>query len=75
MNIKVVPALLILAAGLSAQQPAEPVAPSPIDGETYYLGCGSGSSQQKQHGSTSTVTVTAASGSLQHTASLTFTVQ
>jgi arabinogalactan endo-1,4-beta-galactosidase len=37
MHIKLVPALLILAAGLSAQQPAEPLDPSPINGETYYL--------------------------------------
>jgi hypothetical protein len=32
-----VAALFIVAAGLSAQQPTEPVDPSPIDGETYYL--------------------------------------
>jgi len=37
MHIELVPALSILAAGLSAQQPAEPVDPSRINGETYYL--------------------------------------
>ena len=37
MNFKVVLVHLVLVAGLSAQQPVEPVDPSPINGETYYL--------------------------------------
>jgi len=37
LNIHVVAALFIVAAGLSTQQPTEPVDPSPINGETYYL--------------------------------------